>query len=196
MPPPPCCDSRATQGRSPSPRGTAYSLPKAGSKPLSAPTVFGEPRTSCFAHLIRPPSECLREMVCVGRIQIQVLYSVVLTIAVPVMDNFLREEPTTEAPLHHQTVLPDVAVTVRIRVARARSQPIAVLVLNPASSPRRIPPSRPIDLHPRQFQRPANPSLRRPELFRNLILAPAILRVTAGHFRVALGRPYRGRSRR
>jgi len=82
----------------------------------------------------------VREVLSVRREEFQVLRAVVGRVSVPMVDDLLRIEKTPEGGLHHEAMLSDVPVAIRVRMVRAKEEHIAGLVEHPPPLPRPVPP--------------------------------------------------------
>jgi hypothetical protein len=68
--------------------------------------------------------------------QLQVLGPVVATIRVLVVNDLDPRQESPDGLLHHEAVLLDVPVAIRVRVVRRVDQNVAAAMHDPASSPR------------------------------------------------------------
>ena len=73
-------------------------------------------------------SERRAQVLCIRRVQVKVVDTVVRPITVDVVDDFFRFEESTETPLHHKPVQADVASFRGSRVVRRLGEDVPVLV--------------------------------------------------------------------
>lgn len=124
--------------------------------------------------------QLVSKMFCVGRIKFKVLNPVVLLVAIPVMDDLVREKKASQVFRHHETVLQDVDRPGMLptlsghRVPGAVDQPVTMLIQvglkNCLSSW-----SPWMALDPMALAQPRYMLGTYPEHFRNLVMAKAIL---------------------
>lgn len=70
--------------------------------------------------------------------QLKVLGTVVLRIPVSMMDNLTGLKQAAKLLLHHQPMLPHVAMAVSVRVIRPQHQPVTTLMQEPSTLPARV----------------------------------------------------------
>lgn len=86
--------------------------------------------------------QLMPKMVCVGRKQFQVLWSVVTPIPIQMVDNFFRIKAAAKYLLHYEAMLSNVALVIGIGVIVHFQENIPAFVNVTPTSPKAIPPAR------------------------------------------------------
>ena len=80
----------------------------------------------------------MRKMGCVGREEFQVLWTIVASVSVPMMHDLLRMKASACHALHHETMLTDLSVAIRIRMIRHPQEYITATVNRTPATPRTV----------------------------------------------------------
>jgi hypothetical protein len=79
------------------------------------------------------------KMVCIGRKQSKVLWTIIVPNSVSMVDDFIREKPSAKNLFHHKAMLSNVSLLSCTGMAGGKEQDISVLVHDPPPFPSGIP---------------------------------------------------------